>query len=1539
MRQKMPMWVIFGIGGEEKTLSSTVRQIVFWVVIIIGAFALYQFFTKTQRGNVQNVDLTVIQQKIDAGELKQLTVKQTEVVAIDRANTEYHASSANEDFKSKLMAKASEKDANGKVKVEKVEDESGSSGFLWQFLWLWAPMLLFVGFWIFMIRQMQSGGNKALSFGKSRAKLLNNQQKRVTFKDVAGVEEAKEELQEIIEFLKEPQKFQKLGGRIPKGVLMMGPPGTGKCITGDSLILTQKGLMEIQDVPKYFWVDPETNEVAGAWLPTVDLEKVENTKRAASHWYNLGKQKTLRVTLRQGMTLEGTPEHPIVVMTEDGRLEFRRIDELQRGDQVAVKFNTQVFGNLNEVDSEKAYLMGLITGDGNMSISNRVELTSADAEISDFFSNHIRSRYGKNINIGGREITSVVSSWEVKKDLFNSGMSSLLSFDKSIPATILQAPKETQVAFLQGLFDADGYFSRYSFGYATVSKKLAHQVKAMLLNFGVVPRLHIKSEGDGGRKRDVYEITVSGTSLPVFANEVGFRLERKKAQLDEYLENENVGVNTNIDIFYHLTDKLIACWKELSAKGRSNSRLAAMIDKVRDRERISRNTLKEFVAAFKEGNIESNDADYLSRLADVDLFFSPVESIEQGFEEVFDFTVPETHSFISNGFISHNTLLAKAVAGEANVPFFSISGSDFVEMFVGVGASVTGDTPILVKANGKTELLPIGEFVDRYYQGDKEGFLVHVDDVQTLGFEEKDSKFKGSSKTFVKGSAWKNVKGVYRHRVNEIYEIHYLGGVVRTTGDHSVFIRTRDGVKAIEARKLKAGDVLVNLPLKVRGEYSFENGTAHSIRAHEFSSLDEPLFVAVYERNVQVENKLAFAVANKGLMSQAAIAGAIGVSQATVGNWQANKYQPRVISPNYTDTTLPERVEVTTDLMRVFGYYTAEGRENGCLEFTFGSHETDLHKDCITTVENIFGVKAKVWETGDNSTRITFHSAPLGRFFARHCGTGSHNKHIPEILWDLPREYFLAYLEGYSLGDGYTTKEGKLSMTSVSKQLILELTWLAAMHGIKSGVREIKLEGGHVIKNRPLPDGKAWNLIIGKTSNPFADDITHPNQGKKAVIREIVVKPFDGYVYDLCGCENEAFFGGEKPVLLHNSRVRDLFEQGKKNAPCLVFIDELDAVGRHRGAGLGGGHDEREQTLNQLLVEMDGFESNDGVILMASTNRPDVLDPALLRPGRFDRQVVVSYPDVRGREGILKVHTRKIPLGDDVNINVVARSTPGFSGADLSNLVNEAALNAARYNKKVVTMSDFEFAKDKVLMGPERRSMVIPEKERRVTAFHEAGHALVGLKIPEADPLHKVTIIPRGRALGLTQYLPEQDILGRTKEELLAMIALSMGGRIAEDMFIGNITTGAANDIEKATELARKMVCEYGMSDLGPLAFGKKEEQIFLGREIAQHRDYSEHTAIRIDEEVQRIISEQYKRAKEIITENKDVMVRLAETLLERETLDGVQIRRIVAGLPLDGDETTPNNEPRPKVEDKEPSVNPLKPILPPITGNNPATA
>jgi len=365
------------------------------------------------------------------------------------------------------------------------------------------------------------------------------------------------------------------------------------------------------------------------------------------------------------------------------------------------------------------------------------------------------------------------------------------------------------------------------------------------------------------------------------------------------------------------------------------------------------------------------------------------------------------------------------------------------------------------------------------------------------------------------------------------------------------------------------------------------------------------------------------------------------------------------------------------------------------------------------------------------------------------------------------------------------------------------------------------------------------------------------------------------------------------------SRVRDLFDQGKKNAPCIIFIDEIDAVGRHRGAGLGGGHDEREQTLNALLVEMDGFESNEGVILIAATNRPDVLDPALLRPGRFDRRVVVPRPDVKGREEILRVHTRKVPLSDDVDLSILARGTPGFSGADLANLVNEAALWAARQNRKFVAMADFEMSKDKVLMGVERRSMILSEEEKRNTAYHEAGHALAATLTPGADPLHKVTIIPRGMALGVTQQLPIDDKHTYTKEFLEAQLTVLMGGRAAEEIFLNHLTTGAGNDIERATEVARQMVCEWGMSEMGPLSFGKKEEAIFLGREIAQHRDYSEGTAIRIDQEVRRIVTESYSRARETLETNRDALERVAQALLEREVLDANEIRLLIAGKPL----------------------------------------
>ncbi|MCB9210495.1 MAG: ATP-dependent metallopeptidase FtsH/Yme1/Tma family protein [Ignavibacteriales bacterium] len=403
-----------------------------------------------------------------------------------------------------------------------------------------------------------------------------------------------------------------------------------------------------------------------------------------------------------------------------------------------------------------------------------------------------------------------------------------------------------------------------------------------------------------------------------------------------------------------------------------------------------------------------------------------------------------------------------------------------------------------------------------------------------------------------------------------------------------------------------------------------------------------------------------------------------------------------------------------------------------------------------------------------------------------------------------------------------------------------------------------------------------------------------PGTGKTLMARAVAGEagvPF----YSISGADFVEMFVG-----VGASRVRDLFDQGKKNAPCIIFIDEIDAVGRHRGAGLGGGHDEREQTLNALLVEMDGFEQNSGVIIIAATNRPDVLDPALLRPGRFDRQVVVDRPDVKGREGILKVHTRKIPLAPEVDLKVLAKATPGLAGAELANMVNEAALLAARQNKKVVSMDDFEDAKDKVMMGMERKSMIISEKEKKTTAYHEIGHVLVALKIPESDPVHKVTIIPRGRALGVTTYLPVDEKHTYSKTYLEATIAYALGGRAAEKIVFNSFTTGAGNDIEKATNLARKMVCEWGMSEkLGPLAYGKNEEELFLGREVTKHNEYSEKTAQEIDDEIKGIVFRGMERAEQILSENIDILHKLSEELLEREILDADEISKIINGEEL----------------------------------------
>jgi cell division protease FtsH len=452
-----------------------------------------------------------------------------------------------------------------------------------------------------------------------------------------------------------------------------------------------------------------------------------------------------------------------------------------------------------------------------------------------------------------------------------------------------------------------------------------------------------------------------------------------------------------------------------------------------------------------------------------------------------------------------------------------------------------------------------------------------------------------------------------------------------------------------------------------------------------------------------------------------------------------------------------------------------------------------------------------------------------------------------------------------------------------------------------AGIDEAKAELQEIIDF--LRDPKKFTRLGGRIPKGVLL-VGSPGTGKTLLARAIAGEA-DVPFFTISGSDFVEMFVG-----VGASRVRDLFTQGKKNAPCIIFIDEIDAVGRHRGAGLGGGHDEREQTLNALLVEMDGFESNEGVILVSATNRPDVLDPALLRPGRFDRQVIVPLPDVKGREKILEVHMRKTIVSQDVDGKVIARGTPGFSGADIENLVNEAALYAARLGKEKVTMVDFEYAKDKVMMGAERKSMVISEQEKRITAYHEAGHALVARMLPGTDPIHKITIIPRGRALGLTQQLPIDEKHTYPRRFLLNSISILLGGRAAEELVLEDFTTGAGNDIERATDLSRKMVCDWGMSPMGPMSFGKKEEQIFLGRELAMHKDYSEETARRIDTEIGQIVSACYDTAKKILSENLQILHHLSEELIKREVLNSEDLDAIISGRALPEQEKTEDSEP-----------------------------
>jgi ATP-dependent metalloprotease FtsH len=909
----------------------------------------------------------------------------------------------------------------------------------------------------FITRQVRGAGMQAFTFGQSKARMISpdDKKQRVTFKDVAGAKEAKEELSEIVDFLKNPRKFLEIGARIPKGILLMGAPGTGKCVTGDTKILTGKGPVAIDEIPKYFSVNQDST-VDGLKVISLDPNNLSFKTTFASHWYDLGEQETYKINTDNGMAIEGTPEHPIVVVDKgSGNFIFRRLDEIAVSDWVVASYNTRLFGNYTKLpDPEAAYLLGVLTGDGCLTVKGRVALTTADQEVLDRVQTITKKLFGHEFSkTSSRPYDYELRDVEAKAKLLEWGLAETYASGKTVSEWVRLAPESYIRAYLAGLFDTDGYVEKYgAVGFSSASQMLVDEIYAMLLNLGIVARKYERKKKYNGKLQ--YYISVYGDFVEAFRREIGFTIARKQRSLEALCDRQR---NTNINVIPLQTGAVATLWRvAVEETGLTldrafyNQSLYKNTKRYMSGERMpSQAGLTTFLAGVSEiaPTVKMMpEFARLSALSSGQFFFTKVKSKEKGRAKVYDLTVPHFHNFIANGLVNHNTLLARAVAGEAQVAFFSISGSEFVEMFVGVGAS----------------------------------------------------------------------------------------------------------------------------------------------------------------------------------------------------------------------------------------------------------------------------------------------------------------------------------------------------------------------------------------------------------------------------------------------------------------RVRDLFKLAKAAAPAIIFVDEIDAVGRVRGTGVGGGNDEREQTLNQILVEMDGFEPNEKVIVMAATNRPDVLDPALLRPGRFDRRVTIDLPDRGDRLEILKIHSRAKPFGEDVKLETIAERTPGFSGADLYSLMNEGAILAARENRTKISQYDLIRSIEKVMLGPERRSHVLSMKEKEITAYHEAGHAVVASVLPNADPVHKISIISRGRAAGYTLKLPIEDRRLQARREFLDDIAMSLGGYVTEKMVFGDLTTGPSNDLQVSTALARDMVTRYGMSDkLGPIALEGEGGQALFGRGVGE-KDYSQKVADLIDSEVSRIMTEAQKKAEDILIKNRKLLDVIAKRLIETETIEREEFDQIL---------------------------------------------
>jgi cell division protease FtsH len=1027
-------------------------------------FVLLIFFGLSLIFSIVN-NVTVVPKEISLSEAIQILKNQTpQKVIVSSNNFEIYLDEENI-FKAEKEPNASflETLQNFGFTAEEIADfnieikSESSTTFLFSLLVILLPLILFGVFLFYSLRRANQGAMQVFSFAKSNIRLFAPTKDRITFKDVAGLDEAKEELKEVVEFLKNPKKFQDLGAKIPRGVLLMGPPGSGKCVIGNTLISTNKGLIPINEIPKYFTVR-ENNEVAGLDVISFDLDSLEFKFTKASHWYQLGKQKTISIETDLGTKIEGTSEHPVVVIEKiSGKPIFKKLNDIKEDDWLVMGYNNNFFGSYTKIpNKEISYLLGVLIGDGGLTIKNRICFSTSSSEIKARVQRILQDNFHKKLTkIKSREYDYQLVDSKIKQELKEYGLEETYAEGKRMPEWVRLAPKEFVIEFLRGVFDTDGYVEKKgAVGISSASRGLIEDIHLSLMNLGIVNRIYERKKNYNHKLQ--FYLTIYGDFVERFQEEIGFNVKEKRETLKTICQRQR---NTNINLIPHQGAIIGSLW--LKAKANSIHALNREfyrqsfyknLNRYINEERMP--SLSGLSASVEEilklsPSISSKmpEVNHLEKLSSGRFFFTKIKKISSGQEVVYDLTVPVFHNFLANGIINHNTLLARAVAGEAKVPFFHISGSEFVEMFVGVGAS----------------------------------------------------------------------------------------------------------------------------------------------------------------------------------------------------------------------------------------------------------------------------------------------------------------------------------------------------------------------------------------------------------------------------------------------------------------RVRDTFGTAKKSAPSILFIDEIDAIGRVRGAGLGGGHDEREQTLNQILVEMDGFDRDTKTIVIAATNRPDVLDPALLRPGRFDRRVVLDLPSIDDREKILKIHTQGKVLAPTTNLREIAERTPGFSGADLANLVNEAAILAARRNKKSIDQEELLDSIEKVILGPERKSRVLTKKEKEITAYHEAGHALATALLPGTALVRKISIITRGRAAGYTMRMPTEEKYMKTRSEFLDDLCALLGGYAAEEIKFKDVSTGAANDLEEATNIARSLVTKYGMSkEIGPVSFGKTEELIFLGREITAEKDYSEETAAKIDKEVFEIIRKCYQRTKKLLKNNLDKLEKIAQELIKKEVLEKEEFEKLV---------------------------------------------